>query len=224
MLTLDTLQNKPIIHKPIIIGLTGGIGSGKSTVSRLLAQDNIPTIDTDLIAREVVKPNSIGLTKIIKHFGQSILQTNGTLDRAKLRDIIFNNAQDKKALEAILHPLIQAEVQQRIANIKQNTEKPAPAFILVAIPLLAESIKKTGRIPDYIHEIWVVDTSVEQQLQQACQRDQYTPDQIQKIIDQQATREERLAIAHVVIHNNGDLSKLKKQLTNLLLQYKNKSI
>ncbi|MCF6298462.1 MAG: dephospho-CoA kinase [Thiomicrorhabdus sp.] len=203
------------ISPSLVIGLTGGIGSGKSTVSQLLQEsDHIPTIDTDDIARELVAPHSKGLKAIVQHFGKSILNRDNTLNRAALREIIFNNTAAKQTLESILHPMIEEAVQKNIERLKQNS--PPPPIILVAIPLLAENIKKNGKIPSYLHQIWVVDTTVEQQIKQACQRDKNTPEQIQKIIHQQATRAERLAIADVIIHNTGNIEHLKQQLKNAL--------
>ncbi len=204
----------PKKSSPLIIGLTGGIGSGKSTVSQLLSEYNIPTIDTDTIARTLVQPNTQGLHEIVKQFGTHLLNTDGTLNRAQLRTLIFNDPQKKEALEAILHPLIQTEVQKQITKLKQHSSPPS--IILVAIPLLAESIQKNGHTPDYLDQIWVVDTSVEQQLKQACQRDQSSPEQIQKIIDQQASRQERLAIADVIITNTGNLNDLQQQLQHII--------
>ena len=204
----------PKKSSPLIIGLTGGIGSGKSTVSQLLSEYNIPTIDTDTIARTLVQPNTQGLHEIVKQFGTHLLNTDGTLNRAQLRTLIFNDPQKKEALEAILHPLIQTEVQKQITKLKQHSSPPS--IILVAIPLLAESIQKNGHTPDYLDQIWVVDTSVEQQLKQACQRDQSSPEQIQKIIDQQASRQERLAIADVIITNTGNLNDLHQQLQHII--------
>lgn len=202
---------------PIIIGLTGGIGSGKSTVSQLLEKHDIPTIDTDHIAREVVTLNSVGLNAIVQQFGNRILNHDTTLNRKALRELIFNNSTAKKQLEAILHPIIQTEVQKQIARLKQNS--PPPTAILIAIPLLTENIQKNGQIPDYLDQIWVVDTSVEQQLKQACLRDQNSPEQIQKIIHQQASRKERLAMADVIINNTGDLNHLQQQLQRIVTQH-----
>jgi dephospho-CoA kinase len=207
-----TLKKKTF--QPFIIGLTGGIGSGKSTVSQLLQEsDHIPTIDTDDIARKLVAPHTKGLNAITKHFGEAILNHDNTLNRATLREIIFNNSVAKQQLESILHPMIEEEIQKGIEQLKQNS---SPPIILVAIPLLAESIKKNGQIPSYLDQIWVVDTTIEQQLKQACQRDKSTPEQIQKIIHQQATRAERLAIADVIIHNTGNINHLKQQLQRAL--------
>ncbi len=206
---------KPNSPPPFVVGLTGGIGSGKSTVSHLLKEAyHIPTIDTDQIARELVTPNSNGLNAIVQQFGCHILNPDTSLNRRALREIIFNDPHAKQQLEAILHPMIQAEVQTQITQLQKKS--PPPSLILIAIPLLAESIKKMGQKPDYLDQIWVVDTSVEQQLKQACQRDQSTPEQIQKIIDQQASRAERLAIADVVIRNSGNIESLKKQLQAII--------
>ncbi len=198
----------------IVIGLTGGIGSGKSTVSQwLLNQYQIPTIDTDIIARSVVMPNTAGLNAVVQTFGHSILNADGTLNRSKLREIIFNDAQHKQQLEAILHPLIQNKVEEELAQIKQNNPPP---LILIAIPLLTENIQKIGQKPHYLDNIWVVDTTNEQQLKQASKRDHSSLQHIQNIIDQQASQAERLAIADVVIDNTGDLNHLQHQLNSLL--------
>lgn len=203
---------------PITVGLTGGIGSGKSTVSQLLFElYQIPTIDTDAIAKEVVQPHSVGLNAIIQQFGKGILNQSGSLNRGQLRKIIFNDPAQKKQLEAILHPLIEYGVKAKLSLLKHSTNAPA---IIVAIPLLAEKIQKDGKSPDYLDQIWVVDATPKQQCQHASQRDQATPEQIQKIIDQQASRAERLAIADTVIDNTGDLAHLQLQLQCLFPQKK----
>ncbi|GKT11694.1 MAG: dephospho-CoA kinase [Thiomicrorhabdus sp.] len=216
MANSNALDNKTIKT----IGLTGGIGSGKSTLSELFTGYGIPTIDTDLIAREVVQANSVGLNAIIKQFGHSILNENHTLDRAKLREIIFNDATAKHQLEAMLHPLIQAETQHQIVVLKE-TKEPKINFILVAIPLLTETIQKRGGKPDYLDEVWVIDTTVEQQLAHASQRDGASPELIQKIIDQQASRQARRDIADRVIDNRGELEQLKQQVKLIVEEEKN---
>ena len=200
-----------------VIGLTGGIGSGKSTVSQLFAKYQIPTIDTDIIAREMVEPKSVGLEAIIKQFGSSILNADQTLNRAQLREIIFNDSNAKQQLESILHPLIQRETERQVELIKQSPTV-SPGLILVAIPLLAESIKKKGHKPNYIDEIWVIDTTVAQQLKQASARDGASLEQIENIINQQASRAERLAIADRVIENMGDIALLKEQVDQIMNQ------
>lgn len=194
-----------------VIGLTGGIGAGKSTVTDFLAKQNIPVIDTDQIARETVQPNSPVLKEVVNYFGKQCLNSDGTLNRAKLREIIFNDAAAKQALESILHPLIQKKTLQQITQYK----KSAPAYIIVAIPLLIETIKKTTR-PGYIDEIWVVDCLEEQQIERASKRDKSNIDLIQKIIGQQATREDRLRYADQVINNNGALETLENQIQTLI--------
>ncbi len=205
---------------PKIIGLTGGIGSGKSTISQLFANYGIPTIDTDLIARQVVIPGSVGLQKIRQIFGKTILQEDGTLNRGHLRELIFNDPTAKQQLEAILHPLIQAETESQVACLvkKSRTGNPLP-FVLVAIPLLVEGILKQGHKPEYIDEIWVIDSPQEQQIQRACQRDQSTTTQIEKIIAMQASRAQRLAVADRIIHNDGNLEKLKLQVQQIMQRF-----
>ncbi|MDX1351664.1 MAG: dephospho-CoA kinase [Thiomicrorhabdus sp.] len=195
-----------------VIGLTGGIGAGKSTVTDFLAKQNIPVIDTDQIAREIVQPNSPALKQVVNYFGKHCLNPDGTLNRAKLREIIFNDAEAKQALEAILHPLIQKKALQKITQYK----KTAPAFIIVAIPLLIETIKKQTTRPGYIDEIWVVDCPVEQQIKRAVQRDGSERTLIEKIIAQQASREERLQHADYIIDNTQSIEQLQKSLQQKL--------
>lgn len=197
-----------------VIALTGGIGSGKSTVSHYLTQINIPVIDTDIIARQLVEPNSPGLKQIIELFGVTFLNADGSLNRTLLRTKIFNDSQAKTALESLLHPLIQAETGKQIQYYKKQLQP----IIFVAIPLLVEGIIKKGTRPGYIDEIWVVDCSIDKQLQQASQRDNSDSSQIQKIINQQATRQERLAYADEVISNNGSIKELLEQTQELLIK------
>ena len=213
----QTQRHKYRQNSPKIIGLTGGIGSGKSTLSQLFADYNIPTIDTDIVARQVVTPGSIGLQQICTAFGQSILEEDGTLNRAKLRELIFNDPEAKSQLEAILHPLIQAETERQVTELvkKLQNSKSIP-FVLIAIPLLIESIQKNGHKPEYINEVWVIDTPPEQQIKRASQRDQSSTTQIRKIIALQASREQRLASADRVIENDGDIEKLRRQVQQIM--------
>jgi dephospho-CoA kinase len=217
---IQSQRQKPHPSRPKIIGLTGGIGSGKSTVSQLFADYNIPTIDSDLLARQAVIPNSIGLQKICSVFGQSILEEDGTLNRGNLRELIFNDPEAKSQLETILHPLIQSATERQIAELVERTQnhKPTP-FLLVAIPLLVEGIQKEGHKPEYIDEIWVIDTPQEQQIERACQRDHSSAIQIKKIIAQQASREQRLALADRIITNDGNLEKLKLQVQQIMREF-----
>lgn len=195
-----------------VIGLTGGIGSGKSTVTNLLEKQGVKIIDTDIIARNLVQPSSAALTKISDKFGSDILNNDGSLNRAKLRQIIFNNEQKKRQLEEILHPLIQQNVRQQIAENQKTF-----SIIVVAIPLLVEAIIK-GKRPDYLDKIWVVDCSVKLQIARATVRDQNTEAQIKQIIKAQATRAQRLEQADNVIDNSGSISQLEAQIKQLLTQ------
>jgi dephospho-CoA kinase len=200
----------------LVIGLTGGIGSGKSAVTNRLIDFGIPVIDTDEIARQVVQPNSTGLQKISQAFGQDYIDSNGTLNRAKLRQLVFNNPEKKVELEAILHPLIRQQTKQQITGLKEA----GATNIVIAIPLLVEAISKNKQ-PDYIDQIWVVDSSIENQIKRACLRDKAEPGEIQKIIDSQASREQRRQNADIVIENNGSLEQLYKQVDQLIHSIKN---
>ena len=197
-----------------VIGLTGGIGSGKSTFCELMAEHGIATVDTDQISRQVVKPNSAGLAQVVKEFGVEILNSDDSLNRAALREKIFADPLDQSArqkLEMILHPLIHAETQKQIQDYQQDESYQAP-YLLVAIPLLVEGILKKGHKPDYVDEIWVLDCSEETQIQRASQRDGVNLENIKNILEHQASREQRQSYADKIIHNDGDLAKLNEQI------------
>lgn len=204
--------------QPITIGLTGGIGSGKSAVCDLFSDFGIPIIDTDQIAREVVQPNSPGLVEIAKQLGEQFITKQGELNRPKLRETIFKDPQKKQILESILHPLIRQTMLNQITLLKQATDRTYP-FILVAIPLLVEGIKDNQK-PDYLDEIWVVDCSEQTQLDRASQRDQQTRQDIEAIMSQQASRDQRLKWADRVIKNQAGLVELKQQITQVMQTFK----
>jgi len=193
--------------KPLCIGLTGGIGSGKTTVANLFVKLGVPIIDADVIAHEITKPNQMAYQKIIDHFGKNILNPDQAINRKKLREIIFENIQEKKWLENLLHPLIRQVMRDQIKKIK------APYCICV-IPLLAES---TGI--DFIHRVLVIDTPLEMQIERAKKRDAATEHEIQKIMDAQADQHSRLKIADDVLVNDGNLKVLEDKINDLHQQY-----
>lgn len=189
------------------VGLTGGIGSGKSTVAELFARHGVPVIDTDTIARELVRPGTPALDEIVREFGEEVIGAGGELDRARLRTRIFENAAGRQRLETILHPRIRATVLRRLSELN------AP-YCLIVVPLLVET-----RFDELIDRVLVVDAEEQQQLQRTSRRDQVPPDAIRKIIAAQAGRAERLARADDVIANSGTIEDLEREVEYRHRQY-----
>lgn len=189
------------------IGLTGGIGSGKSTVAALFAARGVPLIDTDVIAHELVEPGQPALAEIAARFGAELLDGAGRLDRARLRERVFADAGQRKALEAILHPRIHAELERRLALVK------AP-YALVIIPLLFEAGWR-----DRVDRVLVVDVPVAVQRSRVAARDRLATEQIDAILAAQASREQRRAGADDLIDNSGEPSALEAQVDRLHREY-----
>lgn len=192
----------------LVVGLTGGIGSGKSTVARLFAERGVPIIDTDIIARELVRPGQSALEEIITAFGRQVLDAKGHLDRGHLRSIVFSDETQRRLLEAILHPRIHAEVRERVAKV-------TGPYCIVVIPLLVE----TGDT-DLVDRVLVVDTTREAQLSRTQERDGLSAVEAQSIIASQSDREQRLALADDIIDNNGKPDALESQVVALDKEYR----
>ncbi|HLB56153.1 MAG TPA: dephospho-CoA kinase [Coxiellaceae bacterium] len=196
-----------VVKKTICIGLTGGIGSGKTTAANTFKKLNVPIIDADGIARHITQKNEMAYEKIVTHFGKKILNNNHDIDRAKLRELIFENKIEKEWLEDLLHPMIRKIMKDAIEKIKSP-------YCICIIPLLAES---TGI--DFIDRVLVIDTPVEMQLVRAKKRDDVTEIAIQKIIDSQSNQAARIKIAHDVLSNTGDIAALEEKIMQLHQQY-----
>lgn len=194
-------------HKPLVIGLTGGIAAGKTTVSQLFEKWGAPIIDADVIAHQLTAKNTAAYKDICLHFGDSILQKDGTLDRLKLRNIIFHNPVDKAWLEQLLHPRIREKMKVDVAAVKTP-------YCICVIPLLAE-----GTGIDFLDRVLVVDADPKIQLSRLTTRDQSSESLAQKILLAQAAREKRLAIADDIIDNNGDPTSLERQVKKLHERY-----
>jgi len=195
------------MSKPLRIGLTGGIASGKSTVSDMFADLGVVVIDTDLIAREVVQPGQPALIEIRSFFGDSVFNDNGTLNRSALRQQIFSNDAARVQLEAILHPLIQEETIQRI-------NAASGSYVVIVVPLLADS-----PLLEHIDRVLVVDCDEATQIERLLARDAETEDQARRMLAAQASREQRLQIADDVIHNNSTIEAISKQLSAIHDRY-----
>lgn len=192
---------------PYLVGLTGGIGSGKSTVATLFARHGVPVLDADEIGRELVAPNQPCLDKIVAEFGAEVLSPSGELDRAGLRRRIFTDERARKRLEAILHPAILAEMQARAAQLT------AP-YALFVIPLLFEAGQQ-----HYVDRVLVVDAPTTLQRARVKQRSGLSDADIDRIFAAQWSRDARLAGADDVIHNDGPLEQLTPQITDLHASY-----
>ena len=189
------------------IVLTGGIASGKTAVSDCFARRGVPVIDTDLIAREVVEPGQPALDRITESFGLGFLDSEGRLKRKKMRQTIFSDPQQKSRLEAILHPLIAAQVARRIKELDD------PYCILV-IPLYAQSSAYS-----WIDRVLVVDVAEEVQIERVMARDQINRNQAKSILSAQTSRQDRLALADDIIDNSGSLSELQDKVEALHHKY-----
>lgn len=194
----------------LLVGLTGGIASGKSFVTDCFEKLGAPVIDADLLAREVVRPGSQGLQTLVSHFSNSIITPTGELDRAALRNIVFENPSERKFLDNTLHPLIRKLSNERIDMCRQQ----AHHYAVYAVPLLVE----TDQVERF-DRIVVVDVPESLQLERLAHRDGGTPQQAKKILDAQATREQRRAVADDVIDNSGSRQSTRTQVAELHKTY-----
>ncbi|SDI42650.1 dephospho-CoA kinase [Ferrimonas sediminum] len=191
----------------LLIGLTGGIGSGKTTVANLFADRGIELIDADLIAREVVAPGSDGLAAIVDHFGSGVLDEEGQLDRAALRQRVFHDDQELAWLNALIHPLVRTTMVERGRQARS-------AYALLVIPLLIEN-----GLQSLVERVVVVDLPETEQIRRTMARDDNSRSLVENIMANQASRQQRLDGADDRIDNSGDLADLTQQVDTLHQQY-----
>jgi dephospho-CoA kinase len=194
--------------RPLRIGLTGGVASGKSTVSQRFGELGVPVIDADVASRKVVEPGKPGLAQVVQSFGVGILDADGKLDRRVLRDLIFKDSSLRQALDAILHPLIRAEMEHEAAQSKGP-------YVVMAIPLLVEG----GSAGKRVDRVLVVDADEPLQLQRLQARDGSSVEQARAILASQANRAARLAAADDVLLNTGTVAELRQAVDRLHGQY-----
>lgn len=195
--------------RPIRIGLTGGIASGKSTVADLFAEHGASVVDTDIIARQLVEPGSTALAEIEAMFGGEVIDAQGSLDRAAMRKIVFADDAARERLEAILHPRIREETRRQV-------QAAVGDYVMVVVPLLIES-----PLRDDVDRILVVDCSEETQLRRLLARDAESEEQARRILAAQASRAQRLAAADDIIRNDDDMKFTKSQVDALHSFYRN---
>lgn len=193
-----------------VIGLTGGIGSGKSAAADAFAALGAAVVDTDVIAHELTAPGGVAIAHVRAQFGPACIAANGAMNRKKMRELVFSNPSARKRLEALLHPMIREESQRRIAAAA--TTSP---YVVHVVPLLIES-------PDYrtrVRRVLVVDCDEEVQVRRVMQRNGLEEEEVRRIIAAQVARAERLAAADDVIENSGPLAALEPQVLALHQRY-----
>jgi dephospho-CoA kinase len=189
--------------KPLRLGLTGGIGSGKSTVAGILARAGAAVMDADAIARSLTQPGGRAIPAILAEFGEKLINADGAMDREVMRTLVFSNPSSKRQLEAIVHPLVGQVLQEQ----SSAAIAAGHACLVYDVPLLVESGDRWRRQVDWV---CVVDCAVETQIQRVMARNQLGRADIERIISQQASRQQRLASADAVIFNEGiDLAQLE---------------
>ena len=187
----------------MIVGLTGGIGSGKSVVGNFFTELGIDVIDADHVSKNILDENKSAKKLFVEHFGDKFIDKNNNIDRALLRDEIFKDENKKEALESIIHPLVREEVFNFIKNSQS-------IYKIVMVPLIYETNSQ-----DFYDKILVVECSEENQINRASKRDNKTNDDIMNIIKNQATSEQRKSIADEVINNDSSLNELKNQVIKI---------
>jgi len=194
-------------HGAFIVGLTGGIGSGKTTVSNMFRSLGVEVIDADEISRSLLVPDSFALAELEKHFGKQLLNADNSLNRAALRQLIFNDSAARAWTDQLLHPLIREAIHSLIRNSGNS-------WLVLSAPLLLES-----NAYGFVDRILVVDSSEESQLERSSMRDGANLAHIKKIMAAQLSRSERLAAADDIIYNNSDLAHLQQQVKKLKTYY-----
>jgi dephospho-CoA kinase len=192
----------------LVIGLTGGIGSGKSTVADLFSKHGVPVIDTDRISHDLTMSDSNAMSLIEKKFGREFLNPDGSLNRQLMRSTVFSHSLSRNNLEAILHPLIRQEVEQQLDTMT------AP-YAIVVIPLLVEK----GGYDDLVQRVLVVDCSPDKQIARTMTRNKLSREEVQAILDTQATRQQRLDRADEVIINEESPAELEAEIQALNEKY-----
>jgi dephospho-CoA kinase len=190
------------------IGLTGGIASGKSTVTQRFAELGVPVIDADIASRTVVEPGKPGLSQLVLRFGEGVLDAEGRLDRPALRALIFNDSSARHALDGILHPLIRADMEHAAADVQGP-------YVLMAIPLLVEG----GNAHERVDRVLVVDVDEALQIRRLQARDGSSAEQARAILASQASRAARLGEADDVLLNTGSVAELRQAVDRLHEQY-----
>jgi len=190
------------------IGLTGGIASGKTTISDLFAKMGVPVVDTDVISRNLLEPGELAFDQVCAHFGQGIVSADGKIDRVRLREIIFNNHDEKSWLETMLHPLIYQRSHDAIIT------KAGADYVLVVVPLLFET-----NFQSLVDRILVVDCPSAQQIERLVKRDRIKESLARKMLSQQLENAERVARAHDIIDNRADDTDLESQVAVLHKRY-----
>lgn len=191
----------------MIIGLTGGIGSGKSAAAEIFKDIGIDVIDADDLARDSLNTNSKGYELFINEFGEKYLDVNKDINRELLRKDIFNNSVIKIKLENIIHPLVRSSINAFVNSSKSD-------YCIIVVPLIFETSSS-----ELYNRILVIDCDVSIQIERASKRDNQTTTQIENILDKQATREERISIADEVILNNGSIEYLRESVLNMHKKY-----
>ncbi len=189
--------------KKLVVGLTGGIASGKTAASRCFEKLGVPVIDADVIAREVVEPGSRALEEIVEQFGREVLDDTGRLDRSKLRQLVFGDPERRRVLEQLLHPEIRRRMQQMIADCYDD-------YVVLAIPLLLEAGQTS-----LVDRVLVIDAPESVQLARAVERDGSSEKMIKDIMAAQLPRKQRLARADDIIENSGSIQDLCERVGKL---------
>jgi dephospho-CoA kinase len=190
------------------VGVTGGIGSGKSSAAALFAELGAGIVDTDDIAHELTRPGGRAMPAIIAAFGPGIAAADGSLDRAAMRQLVFAEPAQRKVLEGILHPLIRAEARDRV-------NRSATPYVMLVVPLLLE----TGGYPDLVRRVLVIDCEESLQISRTMQRSSLTEQAVRAIMAAQLPRQQRLARANDVLLNSGDLTQLRSEVSRLHERY-----
>ena len=201
------------MRQPVRLGLTGGIGSGKSTVAAILAEAGAAVLDADAISRSLTQVGGQAIPAILAQFGEQLITPEGAMDREAMRNLVFSNPQTKRQLEAILHPLVALGLQSQT----QAAIDAGKTCLVFDVPLLVESGDKWRRQVD---AVCVVDCQTETQIQRVMARNQLARPDIERIMAQQATRAQRQACADVVIYNDGiDLAQLKHEVHEMMARF-----